>query len=585
MDTAQTIVHSLEQGRASRIIRVALIIFAIIGVGALLLLARFRGFYHSEAMDLAQSSRQLSEGKGFTTRDVKPLALWQIGQHRGAQPNLGQVEMPDTFNQPLPVIFNVLPLKLAGDDSLFGQSAPNKQITYIPAGERWIAAFAMACFMGAIAVGYFLARRLFDQRLALLAAALLVVCDLFWQFSLSGLPQMLMLLIFMGTLYAVARVIEENLQSRLALSWTALAALGFGLLAQCHGLAFWPFLGFVIFAAVYLQPRGLAAGVALVVFLAVCAPWLIRNYQVCGNPFGTAGYLIYDGVKGTASTILRSSPPDLEGVSPIWWRPKIQAGLLTQIGALFGLLGSSLVAPLFFVSLLHPFKRKETAHFRWAVLSMWITACFGMAVFGIKTDDMVSANQLHVLFIPVMVFFGLAFVLILVSRLSFAAVPLLQRVFLGALIFVSALPLILALLPTSAPPVRYPPYMPPAVNLLTRMTQDNEVIVSDQPWAVAWYANRKSLWLPAKFADFVAMCDYNKLGAPIAGVHLSPTTSQAKFSSELLRGEFKEWVQVIARSPGPNFPFKDLFPLPVEGESAFYSDKKRWESLTPIRGQ
>ncbi len=562
----------------------ALILFVLIGVGLLLLLARFRGFYHPEAMDAAQASRQLADGKGFTTRNIRPLALWQIGQHRGAQPSLAQ-ELPDTFNQPLPILFNTLPIKLAGDNSLFGQAGDGRAIAYIPSSERWIATFAMACFMGAVAVGYFLARRLFDQRLALLAASLLVVCDLFWQFSLSGLPQMLMLLIFMGVLYCVARAIEENNQGRLALNWAALTGLGFGLMAQCHGLAFWPMLGFVIFAAIYLRPRGVAAGVTLVVFALVCTPWMIRNWQVCGNPFGTAGYAIYDGVKGTISTIMRSGPPDLAEVTPIWWRPKIQAGLLTQVGALFGLLGSSLVAPAFFLALLHPFKRKETAHFRWAVLSMWLVAAFGMALWGIKSDDMVSVNQLHVLFIPAMTFFGLAFVLILVSRLSFAAVPLLQRAFLGALILVSALPLILSLLPSSVAPVRYPPYMPPAVNLLTRLTQDNEVIVSDQPWAVAWYANRRSLWLPAKFADFVAMSDYSKLGAPIAGVHLSPTTSHARFTADILFGEFKEWSSVIARSPGPTFPFKDFFPLPVNGESGFFSDKRRWEELAASQGK
>ena len=53
------------------------------------------------------------------------------------------------------------------------------------------------CFSSAsIVVLFFIACRLFDQRLALLSCALVLICDMIWQYSLSGLPQMLMLFLF-----------------------------------------------------------------------------------------------------------------------------------------------------------------------------------------------------------------------------------------------------------------------------------------------------------------------------------------------------------------------------------------------------
>ncbi len=575
MDTAQSIVHSVEQGKASRVIRVAVILVGIVAVALIFLLARFRGFYHAEAMDQAQLSRQIANGQGFTTKFIRPLALWQLEKNTGVKVNLAKAEMPDTFNQPLPALLNVIPVTLSGNAMNFGA------FVYVPVEERWMAAFAMLLFLGAIVAQFFLVRRLFDQRLAFLVAGLMLVCDLFWQFSLTGLPQMLMVLIFSGALYTVSRAIEDNQAGALAVRWFAASGVLFGLLALCHGLAFWPFLGLLIFAGVYFRPRGLAVAVMLTAFLLVVTPWLIRNYHVSGHIFGTAYFWIYDGVKGTASVIFRSSPPELNEVTPMWWRPKLQASLLAQAGSLFGLLGSSVVAPLFFVALLHPFKRRETAHLRWAVLAMWLLTMFGMALFAVQPGssavDPVSSNQLHVLFTPIMIAFGLAFLLMLTSRLSFSAVPLLQAAFITGLFILSGLPLLLSLLPSSAPPLRYPPYFPPLTRQLKTWVGDGEVVVSDQPWAVAWYADRKSLWMPAKMATLVSMNDYTSLGVPVAGVFLSPVTGHSRLFADVLKGEFKDWVQVILRAPGPTFPFKEAVPLPPDGEFIFYSDRKRWE--------
>lgn len=575
MDTAQSIVHSVEQGKASRVIRVAVIGVGVMAVALIFLLARFRGFYHAEAMDQAQLSRQVANGKGFSTKFIRPLALWQLEKNTGAKVNLAKAEMPDTFNQPLPALLNVIPLKLSGNAMSFGS------FVYVPAEERWIAALAMLFFLGAIVVQFFLVRRLFDQRLAFLVAGLMVVCDLFWQFSLTGLPQMLMLLIFSGALYAVARAIEDNLASGLAVRWFAITGVLFGLLALCHGVAFWPFLGLLIFAGIYFRPRGLSVFIMLTAFLVVVTPWLIRNYNVSGHVFGTASYWIYDGVKGTASAIFRTAPPELNEVTPLWWRPKLQAGLLAQAGGLFGLLGSSVVAPLFFVALLHPFKRRETAHLRWAVLAMWLLTMFGMALFAVQPGSLVvepvASNQLHVLFTPIMIAFGLAFTLMLTSRLNFSTVPLLQGAFIVGLFILSGLPLLLSLLPSSVAPLRYPPYFPPLARQLNTWVGEGEILISDQPWAIAWYADRKSLWLPAKMADVVTMNDYTSLGVPVAGVFLSPITGHSRLFADVLKGEFKDWVQVILRAPGPTFPFKEVIPLPPDGEFIFFSDRKRWE--------
>ena len=67
------------------------------------------------------------------------------------------------------------------------------------------------------------------------------------------------------------------------------------------------------------------------------------------------------------------------------------------------------------------------------------------------------------------------------------------------LVVITALPMLFRLLPDKHPPYQYPPYLEPVIALLNGWTTDKEVISSDMPWAVAWYADRKSLWIPDKY--------------------------------------------------------------------------------------
>ncbi|MBS0656762.1 MAG: glycosyltransferase family 39 protein [Verrucomicrobia bacterium] len=581
MATAQTLVHSVEQGKGARIIRIAIVVVALIGVCFMMLtpapLGRFRGFNHLEAMDSAQVARHLANGKGFTTGFIRPLALWQMERNNNVRPNLGKSELPDTANLPLWPLISVLPLKIASE-------ANYKPGVFLPPAEQWIAAVGILFFLASVAVFFFFARKLFDQGLALLGSGLLLVTDLFWQFSTSGLPHMLLMFFFMCAMYCLVRSVEENLAGRLATTWFAAVGALFGLMALTHGLAVWPFLGLLVFAGFYFRPRGLSVGVMSIVFLAVISPWLIRNYTVCGNIFGIAYYSHYEGVKGTLAALLRSNSLDsVAEVTPMWWRPKMQVSVLAQFGGLYGLLGTGLIAPLFFVSLLHPFKRRETADFRWAILAMWIFAVIGMAFYGLAPQygsgaiDQLSSNQIHVIFVPLMIAFGLAFLLIMVRRLEFSTQPLLFIAFMVIVYLVSAIPLIGTLLPSTQSPIRMPPYFAPVTNMLQKWTDEKEVLVSDQPWAVAWYADRRCVWLPTKISDMIRQIDYNELGAPLAGVFLTPATGHLRMMPEVFRGEYRDWYLPILRNTPPTFPFKEVTGLPPDQEFVFFTDKKRWE--------
>ena len=203
------------------------------------------------------------------------------------------------------------------------------------------------------------------------------------------------------------------------------------------------------------------------------------------------------------------------------FRNKICGNLLNQLNRIFQLLGWNVVAMAFFAALLHPFKRPETSAIRWIVLAMWGGALFGMSLYGINEEQGFAANQLHLLFIPIMVCYGFAFLLVMWSRLE-VKIPFDRAVFIGSLFLLCAYPMAnTMILSGRKPQVVYPPYIPPYIAILNSWMRPNEVTASDMPWAVAWYADRRSVWLPDTVKIFTDLSDYKKLGGPIAAIYLT----------------------------------------------------------------
>jgi hypothetical protein len=158
----------------------------------------------------------------------------------------------------------------------------------------------------------------------------------------------------------------------------------------------------------------------------------------------------------------------------------------------------------------------------------------------------------------------------------------LRLAFLALLLVVSGLPFLNQFLILVGPrtlPVNWPPYYPGSISILSRWTRDSEIITSDMPWAVAWYADRQSLWLPMTVRDWLDLNDYNQLQGRIVGLYLTPVTGNKQFISEIMKGEYKEWAPFIMRNVSTkDFPLKAVTPMAIDGESVYYSDRKRWEN-------
>jgi hypothetical protein len=622
----QEFVHKLEVGGWVKWIRLAVLLTCVAYVINLWFYREngFKGLADAKAIEQAQVAREFARGNGFSTKMIRPAALWQFQKQKGTLP----VEnFPDTYHAPLPILVDAVVFK--GMDTLhdfflsmsrkgasfFDRFIYDKEMTtrsIVYAYDKMKAFTQVVFFLFAVFVNYLIARRLFDARLAALGVGLILLCDMFWQYSMSGLPQMLMLFVFSMAVYCLIRAVElrvaatplervigpeptepeeapvetavvpaDKLHHRLAarpMAWLSGAAFLFGILALCHALTIFIFIGALVFVGLYFRPFGRAAAIMLGIFLVVYSPWMVRNYRVCGSPVGLGWYSGLFQIRGTESAVMRSMDPPLQGVSPTVFRGKVQNQTIGQLGDLTRLLGGIVVAPAFFLALLHLFRRRETGDFRWCVLLMWLAALLGMSIFGL--DGLaIDANNLHLLFVPLMTFYGFAFVLVLWSRLEIN-IRILRIAFLTLIFIVSSLASIGTLweLHSSAKGrVQWPPYVPPYIAILADWTTPREMITSDMPWAVAWYADRTSLWIPQSIRAFIELNDYNVLQKPIVGMYLTPISGNQAFIRDVVKGEYKEWAPFIMRNAQmKNFPLRAVTALPVDNECVFYADRDRW---------
>lgn len=534
------------------------LILIILTLGNLFTL--FKGLNSPHAMEQAQIAREIARGNGFTTKMIRPVAYHQA--EKKAESTVSFRMFEDTYHSPLNPLLNAAVLKLVGADNAEAWQMAASEFVF-PL-DRVIATVSTLFFLMAIGVNYLLISRIFDAKIAGVCAILMLFCETFWNYALSGLPQMLMLLLFSCGVYFVYRAVEAATEGRIAMTPAIIAGIFFSLLALTHWMTVWIALGYIIFAAIAFRPRGIVGISVLALLLIPAAFVMVRNYDITGNPFGTAFLTLYNGLgNNSESAVMRLS--NLDDAAPLTdgLIAKTLRTTLMQATDIIPLLAGIVIAPLFFLSLLHPFKRPSIAMFRWAILLMWVFTALGLAFFGLGKNDSLDPNQLHLVFAPIMMAYGLAFVSILWSRLDFvASTPALRNVHHFVIIFICALPLILSLpqkvrvgmhLRDKGGVPHWPPYFAPALNSkedgLMGAISDKQIVFSDQPWAVAWYADRISIWLPPMIEDLTKLETIaSDLEMPVAGIVISPTSHGAGAMSQVINDN-KDFAALVLDGP------------------------------------
>ncbi len=530
------------------VLRVILAIL-VLGLTMFKLLVTYQGLNQPVAMDQAQIAREVARGNGFSTLFLRPLELHNAALEHKHKPGHEQGEFSlgsfrDTNYPPLNICAMAVALKLTGSDHFENtRMVANKSTVYGP--DRVVAGTSLFFFFLSLVLAYMLIRRLFDELIAATTIALLALSNLMLDYALSGLPQPLMLCCLLGALHFLLTAIHhsEHAESSRALLNVCLCFLCTGLLCLTSWMGLWVALGLIIFCAARFRPYGALAIPGIVIVALAILGSLLSNNDATGNLAGNAYYALFNCFGSGEDLVQRSTTPGSLPFNSAAILLRLVGYTFDQLGLMYVAMGGIIVTPFFFLCLLNRYKRAGAESMKWAALSIWLCSCFGMAIYGINSP--LNASQLMPLLAPLFTAYGISLVLNLISRLKLANnFGKARNISIAVVLLTSSGPFMLSipgeihrgiwLSGLSRP--HYPPYYPAALNArsekageevsLVDKTNEQDVVVTDQPWAVAWYANRKALWIPRRIDDYVNELEpvIEKTGCKVQGFLITPSS-------------------------------------------------------------
>lgn len=529
----QEAIHNFEEGAGKQLVTTFVAIVAMVAMVAIFDTVLFRNMTTPEGMEAAQLARNLADGKGYTSLILRPFAMELIQKRRHEMGNLVKENLPDIQNPPL------YPVLLAGWLKLMPFSyklQTGKTFTqYRP--DFWIALFNQLLLLIAVWLVYRLAVRLFDPTAGWMSAAAFAGTWLYWQLAFTGHGTLLLVVLFLLLSEALFRADEagsgETPSPGRVLAWAAIAGLCVGLGALTRYSFVWLIFPVMAFLLFFVKPSHvIPAVVALVSFLVVFSPWVVRNIHVSGAPFGLAGYAICQGTEAFPEDELeRSIHPKFETYDYLQEaRRKVVNNLRDITATELQRIGGNWLGVISVVGLLIPFRRPALNRLRWfgilAVVFLLLAQAGGRTYLTKENPD-ISSENLLVIVAPLLFIFGVGLILSLVGQLRLTP-PLLQYLLLVSIVITCSLPMILSFLPPLpyVSSVVYPPYFPPFFQRIGRLSEsgtastwEKELIMTDVPAGISWYSRCPSAPLTLNYRndpadkvkdDFYELSDYRR---------------------------------------------------------------------------
>lgn len=515
--------------------KVASIYLLIAGLCFVQLYVSFGGLTHHEGMERAHIAREIARGNGFSTKSLTPAEVAKNYQRLGDQA-LGQTK--DTSIAPLGPFLTSIPLRLNNQNNFL------RPVNNIIEQDRVVMVIPALFLLISFALAYALCSELFDKRIGLLVVFLMAFNSSFWELARTGLPQCILLFLFLLTIYIFNQTQKLSLNNRSVSFFPLLLGISFGLLAITKWLTIWLFLGGFIYTSLTVNPRKKVSIMMLVGFLIIVAPWLVRNYFITGSLYDSWKLHLVSGLEGSGNRIFR----DVSEATSLGLNSLIIRLILIfkqQSDSLYVMLGSSIVAPFFFITIFHSFKGTIISKTKWFVFFCWISGVVGMTIYGIQTDfpkqpTLLSSNQLHILFMPIMSAFGIAMITVLWGRLNLApSNPIAKSGHIAIIAIISIVPFLLTL------PFQIQKSMSDDSgngynfrtfgydielkrNLGLSNLQNNGILFSDSPSAIAWYGDSVSILTPnnSKTADVIVGYS-EKAKKPVNGIYFSARTTKS----------------------------------------------------------
>lgn len=553
-----------------------IVIMLVVGLSVFKLFMGYRGLDHPTAMDQAQIARSVAQGKGFTTNFIRPMEMKNAAR---AARNKGVDfdNFTDTNHAPLNIAAMAVALKATGCDE-FESTRMEEGGSYLYGPDRVISGTSIVFFIISMLLAYTLVARLFDETVACSTVIFLALSDLVLQYAVGGLPQPLMTCCFLAAMHFVVGAVraDERGDSLFRFVFLLSAYVCVTLMCLAGWMNIWCALGLIIFCAFRFRPFGafsVPGFLILGVTLFLCT---LDNKTFSGSEFGNAYYSFYNCLGGSEELILRTTNESNIPFDSSGFILRLLGHIFSQFSTMYVNMGSILVTPFFILALLNKFKKKEVESVKWATFAMWSFACIGMAMFGVNNPY--DSSQLAVVFAPLFTAYGVSLVFNMLARLKLDSrtFTLARGLAIFLMLLVSAGPFLFKLpkdiyqgiwLSDRGRP-NFPPYYPPALNVkLADMSNPRDLIMTDQPWAVAWYADRKAVWMPLYIDDYVTTMQpiIAKAGVDVQGFLITPSSHSPV---GVPSGQKQTGITGVVSTMG------DFAPLALEGKLLLMTPKR-----------
>ena len=543
----------------------------VAALGFVYVFITFKGLDSPNAMDQAQIARELARGHGFRTLMIRPAALHEVMAN---EQDATLTQQADTYHPPLQSLIWAPVFK--GLESWW--KFDTTRTVYVM--DRVIASIGVVWYLLTLLLTHGMARRLFDRTVAGFTVLCLALSPQMWQVVTCSGSRGLLLFLFTLTLYWLTGMMRRAQAGEpVGVGLVCGVGLACALMVMTHWMAVFLVIG-VIASVALLVPRQRPSSIVVALFpVAALVGWALRNKSACGGFMG-AGKALLQSVLSPQGAALQLR--DFENAMPPVYMDslihKLGLNINAQMQDLCSHLAGVIPALVFFLCLLHRFRKPEVQAMRWVLLLVWGFAWVGMAMFGLPSkaaDD----NQIHCVFVPALAMFGLAALAVFWARLHtgkgglwHTCGPAIVAVCITAWPMVSTLPSEIKMgLFRKNQLMNWPTYQPITLSYLTRWVKPEEVLASDSPWSVAWYADRTCVWLPKdtkQFDAIRAMAD--KQAHHMAGIVFTPLATADEVAGVAFSGSYAAWADWLARGPvrglGPDLAsaLKPLqaFPIP-----------------------
>jgi hypothetical protein len=531
---------------------------------------QFLGLHDAAAMDAGQLARNLWRGHGYVTQNLRPFEFRYLNSIGRPPLDPKTNTQPELWTPPMyPLVLSAVFHVLTPDFDMSGN-------VRTLAADRVVMIFGWVLYLIGMVLLYVMAREMFDHRVATLSVFMYLFCNPLLEAATAGLSWGLMSVFFLLTAYGVFKAEKWQAEGR-STRWVLGALAGSALAVGLGTLTQYAFASVLVPLLIYVGvsfPRHWRAkcGLCVLVFLLVLTPWVARNWAVSQTLFGLSRFDMLEGIGvGTPGEIKAGQVQRMYvGELPQFRfrqqlrRTLINARQLYEVGLKD--VGANYLIVFFLAGLMHRFRQEEVFRLRRFVFWTLLMAIVWMSIAGPPKRNFLTV------FMPLIIVYGVAFFYVMFERLQFRT-RLMRTGMIGFFAVFNSLPFLFMLLPPSTT-IPYPPYDGGVATALGKAFDKDEVLVSDIPWAVAWYADRSAIWEPFEGKDFLQI---NYDVKRVSGIYLTQETLLQQDVLEMVSGYQRYWIQMfdLQHFPPANFPLQFTRPLTPDGQQVLISDRHR----------